>query len=102
MGNKNETEVKNEKKGCNKSNQQQREPFLVKRHKDTLFRGLFIIPENFMYLLKKCSGGQTQLTKDDIVPFDLSTTYTKRQRWNDVSFLTKDDKLIIFVEHQLC
>jgi len=95
----NESESKNKRSSEKKSNQENKSD-LRKQHKDTLFRDLFKIPEHFMFLLKKCSGGKMQVTKDELQPFDLSTTYTKRPRWNDVSFLTKDDKLIIFVEHQ--
>ena len=95
----NESESNNKRSSEKKSSQENKSD-LRKQHKDTLFRDLFKIPEHFMFLLKKCSGGKIQVTKDELQPFDLSTTYTKRPRWNYVSFLTKDDKLIIFVEHQ--
>jgi len=64
-----------------------------------MFRGLFIIPQNFLQLLNHCSGGTT-LTAEDISPFLLESTVAPRIRRNDVSFITNDNRLIILVEHQ--
>jgi hypothetical protein len=67
-----------------------------------LFRGYFKIPENFLYLLERCRGGEAflPLTVADIKPFDLESEIAIRLWRNDVSFITKDNKLIILVEHQ--
>ena len=46
---------------------------LNRRHRDTMFRGLFKEPQNFLYLLKHCSDDETSLTADDITPFDLES-----------------------------
>jgi hypothetical protein len=40
------------------------------------------------------------LLESDLEPFNLSSPIINRPRRNDVSFITKDNKLIIFVEHQ--
>jgi len=56
-------------------------------------------PENFLYLHKKCNE-QSALTAEDIKPFDLESEVAVRQRRNDVSFITRDNRIIILVEHQ--
>ena len=73
---------------------------LKKQHRDTMFRGHFKIPGNFLQLLKHCSHQDTTLTTDDITPFDLESAVAVRIRRNDVSFITKDNRLIILIEHQ--
>ena len=73
---------------------------MKRHHRDTLFRGIFKNPKNFLQLLEKCTGGKTSLTVDDIKPFDLDSEVSIRIRRNDVSFITKDNRLIILVEHQ--
>ena len=70
------------------------------QHKDSLFKGIFKIAPNFIQLLEKCKGSKVTLTPDDIIPFDLSSETLLRKRLNDVSFLTKDNRLIILIEHQ--
>jgi len=65
-----------------------------------MFRAYFKMPHNFLDLLKKCRGNQVPLTVDDIEPFDLDSNIAIRIRRNDVSFITKDKRLIILVEHQ--
>ena len=62
-----------------------------KQHRDTLFRLLFKIPNNFMYLLAKCSNGASMLAESDIKAFDLESAVAVRLRRNDVSFITKDN-----------
>jgi len=42
----------------------------------------------------------SNLTADDIKPFDLDSNTTVRIRRNDVSFITADNRLIILIEHQ--
>ena len=73
---------------------------LKRKHKDTLFRAHFKIPENFLQLLNRCSGGNSTLTTNDITPFDLDSATAIRIRRNDVSFITNDNRLIILIEHQ--
>jgi len=64
-----------------------------------MFRGCFKIPQNFLHLFKHCNG-DTTLTTDDIKLFDLESVVIVRGRRNDVSFITKDNRLIILIEHQ--
>lgn len=70
------------------------------KYKDTLFRAFFKQPQHFIHLLKHCNKNAHSLTVDDIIPFDLESEVAVRMRRNDVSFLTKDNRLIILVEHQ--
>jgi hypothetical protein len=69
-------------------------------HRSTLFRGYFILPENFIYLLSKCRGNEQLISTSDLTPFDLESEVAKRVRRNDISFITTDGRLIILVEHQ--
>ena len=71
---------------------------ITRNHKDEFFRDLFKDKENFVDLYKACSG--EELSPDDITPFSLDSSLLTRPLENDVSFLTKDNKLIVFVEHQ--
>ena len=73
---------------------------LNRQHRDTLFRLLFKEPEHFLHLLRHCRGADAELVPDDIQPFDLDSPIVSRMRRNDVSFITKDNRLIILVEHQ--
>jgi len=73
---------------------------LKKQHRDTMFRAYFKMPHNFLDLLKKCRDDQLSLMIDDIEPFDLDSSIAVRIRRNDVSFMTKDKRLIILIEHQ--
>jgi hypothetical protein len=73
---------------------------LTNKPKDTMFRGIFKIIENFLDLLEVCRSGNLDLNAEDLTPFDLDTEYASRKRRNDVSFITKDNRLIILVEHQ--
>ena len=73
---------------------------IKRQHRDTMFRGHFKKPDNFLQLLKHCSKGNTALTVEDIEPFDLESSVAVRIRRNDVSFITKDNRLIILIEHQ--
>ena len=70
------------------------------QHRDSLFRGIFKILKHFIALLKHCNPGRCDLTEDDIMLFDLDSSITERIRRNDVSFITKDNRLIILIEHQ--
>jgi len=71
-----------------------------RQHRDTLFRGIFKEPQHFLQLLKHCNSGDTNLTPEDIQPFDLTSDVAIRIRRNDVSFITTDNRLIILIEHQ--
>ena len=73
---------------------------IKRKHKDTIFRELFKEPRNFLHLLEWCRGGESGLTVEDITPFDLDSELALRIRRNDVSFITKENRLIILVEHQ--
>ena len=66
--------------------------------KDGLFRDLFSEVVPFIQLYKTLSG--KELREDEIVRFDLSSELLNREEYNDVSFLTKDNRLIILIEHQ--
>lgn len=80
--------------------------------RDTMFAACFKNAENFLYVLKRCRGSDIILTEHDLEPldfedmsaedidsFDLNSLTIRRKRRNDVSFMTKDGKLIILVEH---
>jgi hypothetical protein len=69
-------------------------------HKDTIFRNYFKIPGHFIDLLNHCRGQTYDLAKEELTPFDLESSVAIRIRRNDVSFITKDNRLIIFIEHQ--
>ena len=73
---------------------------LKPQHRDTMFRWLFKDPKNFIDLLRRCSDDDINLTIDDIQPFDLDSELAVRIRRNDVSFITKDNRLLILIEHQ--
>ena len=73
---------------------------LKRQHRDTIFRWIFKDLHNFLQLLKWCRGEEIGLTAEDIIPFDLDSELAVRVRRNDVSFITKDNRLIILVEHQ--
>ena len=65
--------------------------------KDGLFKKFFRKSEHFVHLYKECSG--KQLNPEDIEPFDLSSDAVKLLNYNDVSQLTRDNRLIIMAEH---
>jgi len=73
---------------------------LKRQHQDGVFKKLFKVPQNFILLLNWCRDGNSTLTANDIKPFDLDSNFAIRPQYNDVSFTTKDNKLIILVEHQ--
>ena len=73
---------------------------LRNRHRDTMFRAYFKMPRNFLDLLKECRDNQVTLPVEDIEPFDLDSDIVVRVRRNDVSFITKDNRLIVLIEHQ--
>ena len=79
---------------------QEKTDSLNRQHKDTLFTYIFREPKNFLHLLKACQTRPAELNESDIEPFDLDSVAAIRKRRNDVSFITKDNRLIIMVEHQ--
>ena len=70
------------------------------QHKDSFFRGLFKKPEHFLYLLDRCSNGSLNFSPGELTNFNLKSDHAGRVRYNDVSFLTKDNRLLILIEHQ--
>ena len=73
---------------------------LRRQHRDTLFSHLFSKPKYFLQLLRECRQFPVELGEHDISEFRLNSRYFKRKSRNDVSFITKDNRLIILVEHQ--
>ena len=71
---------------------------LIFNDKDSIFKQIFSIPEYFVDLYKACSG--KTISPQDITPFSLNAEHIRRPLTNDVSCLTKDNQLIIIVEHQ--
>ena len=70
----------------------------IKQTQDTLFTELFNQAENFVELYKVFTG--EQLNPDELRPYRLETNLITRPLYNDVSFLTKDNKFLILTEHQ--
>lgn len=70
------------------------------KYRDTLFALIFKEPRNFIQLLNYVTHGRNTLTVNDITLFDLSSDMLKRELINDVSFLTRDGRLLILIEHQ--
>ena len=66
--------------------------------KNSLFCDIFKNPGNFIDLYKECSGKVLNLK--DVTRFDLNSKHLSRSLNNDVSYLTNDNRLLIFVEHQ--
>ena len=69
-----------------------------RRYKATLFKHIFKETEPFLDLYEGCSG--RRLSTEDITSFDLDSDVVQRERYNDVSFITNDNRLIYLVEHQ--
>ena len=68
---------------------------LKKHHRDTLFSHLFSEPKYFLQLLSECRRRPVELDEQDIHEFSIDSKYIKRNRRNDVSFITSDNRLII-------
>jgi hypothetical protein len=71
---------------------------IKRRYKATLFGYVFKDRERFIDLYEACSG--KRLDASDITCFDLDSDVVQRERYNDVSFITNDNRLIYLVEHQ--
>jgi hypothetical protein len=67
-------------------------------NKSNLFRDVFGIVEAFIQLYRVLSG--KILRVDEITRFDLGSAVINRSEYNDVSFITKDNRLIVLIEHQ--
>ena len=71
----------------------------IKRtYRDTLFKAIFKESERFLDVYEYCSG--KRLKANEITRFDLDSDTVQRERYNDVSFLTNDNRAILMVEHQ--
>ena len=70
---------------------------LKQEHKATMFRDLFTVLENFVSLMAYIGR---PLKQEELILFDLESPLIKRKLRNDVSYITKDKRLIILVEHQ--
>jgi hypothetical protein len=66
--------------------------------KNNLFRDIFGIVEAFIQLYRILSG--KTLLADEITRFDLDSPLINRGEYNDVAFITKDNRLIVLIEHQ--
>ena len=69
-----------------------------RRYKDTLFKHIFKENRHFLDLYEVCAGQRLEV--DSIICFDLDSDIVKRDRYNDVSFMTADNRLIYMIEHQ--
>ncbi|MCL1835345.1 MAG: hypothetical protein FWG48_04215 [Oscillospiraceae bacterium] len=69
-----------------------------RNQKATLFKYLFQENVRFLDLYEACAG--MRLDAAEIECFDLESEVVQRDRYNDVSFLTKDHRLIYLIEHQ--
>ena len=67
--------------------------------KDTLFKGFFADNKKAFIDLYKVASGK-ELREEDISPYSLNSDIVNRSLYNDVSYITKDNRLIILVEHQ--
>jgi len=69
-----------------------------RKYKDGIFRYLFRDPQNFVDLYKLISG--KTITADELIFKDTSSLVVNKDYYNDISYLTNDNRLIIAVEHQ--
>ena len=70
----------------------------VRKTKDTFFRAIFSKPEAFVELYRRLANAE--LSEDDIVYVVIPDTVQDLPRYNDVAFVTKDNRLVVLVEHQ--
>jgi len=68
-----------------------------KKFKDNLFRHFFKDSENFVSLYKELS--KKTIESDDVKFYDISSRILSKTIQNDVSYLTKDNRFIILIEH---
>ena len=69
-----------------------------REYKNDIFRYLFMDGKNFVSLYKEMTG--IEMPPEDIEFFDTSSILFVKEFRNDVSFLTKDGKFFILIEHQ--
>lgn len=67
------------------------------KYKDNIFRYLFLETKNFVELYYDITG--KRLKEEELEPYDTESIVIKQLK-NDVAFKTKDNRLIIMVEHQ--
>ena len=70
----------------------------VTKPKDTAFRHTFKSEENLVKLYEFCTG--KRLDPTEIEATTLEDGVIESPLYNDVSFLTKDNRLIVLIEHQ--
>ncbi len=68
-----------------------------REYKDSIFRYLFKVPDNFRELYEDITGVKLDT---ELEFYDTYNLITKQSLVNDVSFKTSDNRLIIMVEHQ--
>ena len=69
-----------------------------RQYKNDIFRYLFMDGKNFVSLYKEMTG--IEMPPEDIEFFDTSSILFVKEFRNDVSFLRKDGKFFILMEHQ--
>jgi len=69
-----------------------------REQKSTLFKDIFKESKYFLDLYECCTG--VRLNEEDITRFDLDSDVVSRERYNDVSFITNDNRSIYMIEHQ--
>jgi len=60
---------------------------------------LMFYQEEYVVQLYKLSGRE-ELDPEKIRPVNLRNSLTKPLRYNDVAFLTEENKLLVLIEHQ--
>jgi len=70
----------------------------VRNSKDSLFRYIFSASEALWYMYTWISG--KDINHENIEPISLDEKLQRRTRYNDIAFITKDNRLVVFIEHQ--
>ena len=69
-----------------------------RQYKDNLFRYFFRKAKNFVQAYKELTG--RDLDPNEIEFYDTSSLLVNKELRNDVSFITKDNRFVLLVEHQ--
>jgi len=72
--------------------------YAVRNSKDTLFKHLFSEPKPLTELYHGLTGNK--LSPEDIQHVNLDDKLTRQERHNDTAFITNDNRLMVFIEHQ--
>ncbi|MCL2619647.1 MAG: Rpn family recombination-promoting nuclease/putative transposase [Defluviitaleaceae bacterium] len=72
--------------------------YSVRNSKDSLFRYIFSDSDALEEIYTWVSG--KNISRDNIEPIILDEKLQRRSRFNDTAFITNDDRLIVFLEHQ--